>query len=575
MSKKSDDYQIINHSRKPWRLIAGVFAFLILFQLFHVTGKPPATTRIAHIKSSYDWSTYQPFNPRQSPHHLPTGRPKRLSRIQHGPKYSAKFDVAVQERRRSQIRRTAQKCWDSYKKSAWMYDELTPLTAQGKDTFGGWAATIVDAMDTLWIMGLEKEFREAVKAVVSIDWAKVQGTSCNMFETTIRHLGGLLSAYDLSREPALLAKAVELGDMLYAGFDTPNHMPPFWFDFEQAKLGQLTPDDHQPAASATSLSLEFTRLAQLTGSDKYYDAVARVTDKLYETQNKTALPGLWPTFFNLKAGIFNDDVSFTLGALSDSMYEYILKMYILLGATEPKYEELYLKAADAIIENLIFRPMTPDNLDILFTGTYRAGRNTPLDTEGQHLACFAGGMFAMGGQLFTIPEHIEIGARLTKGCIWAYNSFPTGIAPEIFKLVSCETTSGCEWNETMWKQAVMNDNGRIHDMPKGFRNARDPRYLLRPEALESVFILYRITGEEMYREAAWTMFQAIEKATETMYGNSAIVDVTVTGAPQQSDSMEVSSMCFWVEWMLMILLEFLDGGDIKVSVPYILTKRHD
>lgn len=217
-------------------------------------------------------------------------------------------------------------------------------------------------------------------------------------------------------------------------------------------------------------------------------------------------------------------------------------MYILLGATEPKYEQLYRTAAGAIIENLVFRPMTPENLDILFTGTYRAGRITPLDPEGQHLACFAGGMFAMGGKLFGIPEHVDVGARLTKGCMWAYKSFPTGIAPEIFKLISCPTLSGCEWNETLWAEAVIADNLEIVNLPKGFQNARDPRYMLRPEALESVFILYRITGQEEYREAAWTMFQSIQKATETPYGNSAIADVTVSGPPEQSDSMEVSRM---------------------------------
>ena len=221
------------------------------------------------------------------------------------------------------------------------------------------------------------------------------------------------------------------------------------------------------------------------------------------------------------------------------MYEYVLKMYLLLGATEPKYKQLYLTAADTIVKHLIFRPMTRRHLDILFTGTYRAGDDVPFEPEGQHLACFAGGMFALGGRIFGIPEHVNIGARLTNGCIWAYNAFPTGVAPEIFKLVPCESLAGCKWNEQKWLEAVTFDVDGRDSLLKGFQNARDPSYMLRPEALESVFILYRITGHEEYRDAAWTMFQSIQNATETKYGNAAISDVTTTGKPEQRDSMEV------------------------------------
>lgn len=58
--------------------------------------------------------------------------------------------------------------------------ELQPISAAGKDTFGGWAATLVDSLDTLWIMGLKEEFYEAAEAAVSIDWAVTPDTSCNM-----------------------------------------------------------------------------------------------------------------------------------------------------------------------------------------------------------------------------------------------------------------------------------------------------------------------------------------------------------------------------------------------------------
>ena len=47
-------------------------------------------------------------------------------------------------------------------------------------------------------------------------------------------------------------------------------------------------------AEIGSLSMEFTRLAQITQENKYYDAIARITNELEIMQNNTKLPGMWP-----------------------------------------------------------------------------------------------------------------------------------------------------------------------------------------------------------------------------------------------------------------------------------------
>lgn len=46
-----------------------------------------------------------------------------------------------------------------------------------------------------------------------------------MFETTIRSLGGMLSAYDLSKDKMFLDKAKDLADILIKGYDTPTGIP--------------------------------------------------------------------------------------------------------------------------------------------------------------------------------------------------------------------------------------------------------------------------------------------------------------------------------------------------------------
>ncbi len=568
---------IIRRQTQLFSLISLVTTLYLLLRPLPSDRTVVPVREFQYVKSSFDWSKLSQRYPVTDPTPLPRGKPRRLPRIQHdfaGDEHMTPEQAASLEDRRRQIKNAFVKSWRSYKKYAWMRDELAPVSGRGKDPFGGWAATLVDSLDTLWIMGLKEEFRTAVAAVATIDWSDTTETACNFFETTIRHLGGLLGAYDLSGESVLLRKAVELGDMLYAAFDTPNRMPPFWLDFDKAKRGLLRPGDHDPSASVASSSLEFTRLAQLTGDDKYYDAIDRVTRLLERTQNMTKLPGMWPTFFDMRVDVANlgdsrhgfaSESSFTLGALADSLYEYLPKMHVLLGGLDPVYETLYRGAMDTVTENLLFRPMLPDHDDILFCGSLDVRRSGPkLDPEGQHLSCFAGGMYGLGGRLFDLPEHVRLGEKLARGCAWAYDSFATGIMPEIFAMYPCPSLEPCRWDEQRWQP---DEEG----LRKGFKNARDPRYILRPEAIESIFLMYRITGKAEYREVAWRMFQSIRKSTETHLAFSAISDVRALGETTKSDSME----SFWLAETLKYFFLIFSSPDLISLDEYVLnTEAH-
>ncbi|KOS23031.1 putative mannosyl-oligosaccharide alpha-1 [Escovopsis weberi] len=511
---------------------------------------------------SFDWSTVGFF------HHipdldkaLPREPPRALPRIQAD---AASFPPAPEsEARRRAVRDAFQRSYGAYRKHAWMRDELVPVAGGGRDTFGGWAATLVDCLDTLWIMGLRAEFAEAVAAVGAIDWSRTGIRAANMFETTIRYLGGLLSAYDLSGDRVLLRKAVELGEMLFRGFDTPNGMPPFWLDFAKARSGRLVAGSNDASASPCSLGLEFTRLSQVTGDPKYYAATDRVTRFLESIQNDTSLPGLWPRMLNFR-DLRAVEQAYTLGAGADSLYEYLPKMHALLGGVDGVYEKLFRGSMDAAVRSLLFRPMLPDDahadaddadeeeeekegkrqekkeekaqdVDILFSGEFAGGAR---QSSSQHLTCFAGGMFGLGGRLFSDAAYVSLGARLARGCAWAYRQFPTGIMPELFSMLSCETLdadAACAWDEDRWRRAA--DPG----LPRGFTHARDRTYLLRPEAIESVFVMHRITGDAEWLARAWDMFGSIMNATTTDLANSAIRDVTVEGPTEKTDSMEVGT----------------------------------
>ena len=158
---------------------------------------------------------------------LPTGKPKAIPKIQFEFSDESATEKIDREKKLDTIKKAFKFSWSGYKKNAWMHDELSPVTGRYRDPFCGWAATLVDTLDTLWMMGLKSEFEEATKAVADIDFTTSIRNDIPLFETVIRYLGGLLSAYDLggSKYRVLLDKAVELAEILMGAFDTPNRMP--------------------------------------------------------------------------------------------------------------------------------------------------------------------------------------------------------------------------------------------------------------------------------------------------------------------------------------------------------------
>ncbi|KAF2662389.1 glycoside hydrolase family 47 protein [Lophiostoma macrostomum CBS 122681] len=514
-------------------------------------------------KQSYDWRQAAFQNTIESYTPLPQGDPRSLPQIQFRFPEESPSRRASREKRRVAVRNEFKRSWQSYVKFAWTMDELLPVKGQGLESFGGWGATLVDSLDTLWIMGFKKEFYDAVEAVSRIDFGASEESTISVFETTIRYLGGLLSAYDLSHEKVLLDKAEQLGEMLYRAFDTPNNMPLDRLNIKSAKQpegGGYPSDSSICFAGIGSLTMEFTRLAQVTGRSKYYDAVARVTEFLDRAQNTTKIPGLFPEWVNAADQDMSTDRTFTLGAMADSSYEYFPKMFALLGGLEPVYKKLYEETAPVIDKHMLFRPMLPDpkeGAELLFSGDVHANNyHESLDPEMQHLTCFIGGFFALAGRLFKNDYHVDLGAKLTEGCIYAYKTMPTGIMPEIFHMTPCPTRNSCPFNNTFWEEQVLkytysarptDFTAMVSDMrlPKGWTSLRDKRYLLRPEAIESVFIMYRITGHEEYLDHAWDMFTAIQRASRTKFANGQVIDVTSSkgsAARNVEDKME----SFWL-----------------------------
>lgn len=111
---------------------------------------------------------------------------------------------------------------------------------------------------------------------------------------------------------------------------------------------------------------------------------------------------------------------------------------------------------------------------------------------------------ALGGRLFGRQKDVEAGEKLVDSCIWTYEALSHGIIPEVFFMAPRQQSNkDCRWDEKVWKDQVLRKAGKDVDveaiieaerLPKGFTAIPDRRYILRPEAAESVFILYPLAA---------------------------------------------------------------------------------
>lgn len=136
----------------------------------------------------FDWGLRKEDYPVDDYRPIPAPYSKGLPKVQHESIAESPSRASERRGRQEQVKAALQRCWASYREHAWLHDELAPLSGGARDPFGGWAATLVDTLDTLWIMDLKAEFWEAVEAALTIDFTKTSQDTINVFETTIRYL---------------------------------------------------------------------------------------------------------------------------------------------------------------------------------------------------------------------------------------------------------------------------------------------------------------------------------------------------------------------------------------------------
>ncbi|XP_028852274.1 LOW QUALITY PROTEIN: mannosidase, alpha, class 1B, member 1b [Denticeps clupeoides] len=457
------------------------------------------------------------------------------------------------------VREAFRHAWKGYKEFAWGHDELKPVSKSYGEWFGLGGLTLIDALDTMWIMGLKedlaffyiffalgffllKNLRRKLKTLVAAELSFNKNVDVNLFESTIRILGGLLSTYHLTGDSLFLDKAKDIGIRLMPAFNTPSKIP-----YSDVNIGKGTA--HPPrwtsdstVAEVTSIQLEFRELSRLTQDPRYQIAVNEIMKHIHKLDGKQ--DGLVPMFINTNNGQFTHLGVFTLGARADSYYEYLLKQWIQGGKKEVELLEDYLQALEGVKKHLV-KQSSP--LGLKFVGELSHGHFSP---KMDHLVCFLPGTLALGAHHGLPAEHMELAKQVMESCYQMYAQMETGLSPEIvhFNMHS----------------------GSTQDVDV---KPADRHNLLRPETVESLFYLYQFTKDKKYQKWGWEIFQSFNKHTRVPTGGyTSINNVSRPGTPAPRDKMESFFLGETLKYFYLLFSE--DSDAISLDKYVFNTEAH-
>ncbi|KIW03380.1 uncharacterized protein PV09_05588 [Verruconis gallopava] len=484
--------------------------------------------------------------------------------------------------RREQVKKAMEISWAGYEKYAWGYDEFHPSSKSGRmmvpPTGLGWI--IIDALDTLMLMNMTKQVEHA-REWLSTTLTYELDHDVNTFETTIRMLGGLLAAHylqtefpdmcpvDLKRnggEDLYLEKASDLADRLLGAFESDTGIPFASVNLKSMKGIRSHADGGASSlAEATSVQLEMKYMAKLTGEKHYWDKAEKV---MKAVDDANAKDGLMPIFIDPATGKFTT-ANIRLGSRGDSYYEYLIKQYLQTSKQEPVYLQLWEESLAGIKKHLITYSKHA-NLTILAERPH--GLKGNLEPKMDHLVCFMPGTLALAatggltvqqavekGIMSTTHVHdLKLAKELMKTCMGMYKVTATGLAPEItyfnihdppLMMLDGELESVVDFSveDADWRQDYIIKPADTHN-------------LQRPETVESLFYLWRITGDETYRQWGWEIFEAFVKHTtvDDGAGFSSINDVNDVTGGNTRDNME----SFWPAETLKYLYLLFGPADV-------------
>ena len=518
--------------------------------------------------------------------------------------FGGKASAGDWDTRAMKVRDAFKTSFNGYEKYAWGYDEFNPVSKNRRNmTPKGLGWIIVDALDTMMLMNLTTELSHA-RQWIHDDLTYDQDHDVNTFETTIRMLGGLLSAHYLSSQfPGVYApvtddlsddlyieKATDLADRLLGAYETASGVP--WASINLhsgAGIPSHTDGGASSTAEATSLQLEMKYLTKLTGEDNYWNKAEYVMKVIDDNHPDD---GLVPIYIYADKGTFRGD-NIRYGSRGDSYYEYLIKQYLQTSEQEPVYQAMWNETMVGMKKHLITYS-SPNNFTVL--AERPNGLKSRISPKMDHLVCFLPGTIALattGGlplsQAKAQPnwgpqqeEDMRLAEELMNTCWGMYKAAPIGLAGEITHFTlhdppmmyddfaqNAKLSSPTDFDKTgLGADFIGHDDFII----KG----ADSHNLQRPETAESLFYMWRITGDEKYRQWGWDMFQAFEKYTAVEDGTGySSLNTVLRDPPALRDNME----SFWLvsepfTLLLTPMLTWLLGRNSQILLPPLLTQRH-
>jgi hypothetical protein len=402
--------------------------------------------------------------------------------------------------------------WNGYKKYAWGYDALKPLSKEPHNWYKkSLLMTPVDAFDTMILMDLTEEAEEA-KDLIFKDLDFDVDMEVQNFEVSIRILGGLLSAYELDGDPRFLVLAEDLGKRLIKAFNSPTGMP---YRYVNLKTGATSGAISNPAEIGTYL-VEYGTLSKHTGNPVYYQTAMKAMTALYALRSPLNLTA---EELNIETGKITSPMSHISGGI-DSYLEYMLKGSVLFN--DKQLHDMWTPTITAV--NKYLADPTADGLWYGHADMY-TGKIT--ETSYGALDAFFAGTLAMNNDL-------KRAAALQKSNfkMWMLND----IEPESMNYVTKEVENGS--------------------------------YILRPENIESAYYLYQYTHDEQYLEMGAAMFNNLVKYCRTDDAYAALKDVRTK---EKRDYME---SFFFAETLKYAYLLFDESGKLDFNKVIFNTEAH-
>ncbi|KAM6468640.1 ER degradation-enhancing alpha-mannosidase-like protein 1 [Liasis olivaceus] len=445
-----------------------------------------------------------------------------------GDEYEQRYSRAFPPQLRAQLRDAARTMfsfgYDNYMAHAFPQDELNPIDCRGRgpdradpsnlninDVLGNYSLTLIDALDTLAVMGNSSEFQKAVKLVIDTVSFDTDST-VQVFEATIRVLGSLLSAHIIitdTRQP--------FGDMTIKGYDDELlHMAHdlavrLLPAFENTKTGIPYPrvnlrtgvpsgsNNETCTAGAGSLLVEFGILSRLLGDSTFEWVARRAVKALWSLRSNDT--GLLGNVVNIQTGHWVGKQS-GLGAGLDSFYEYLLKSYILFGEKEDL--EMFNDAYRSIQNYL------------------RRGREACNEGEGDPPLYVNVNMFS--GQLMNT-------------WIDSLQAFFPGLQVLIGDVEDAICLHAFYY--AIWKRY-----GALPERYNWQLQAPDVLfYPLRPELVESTYLLYQATKNPFYLHVGMDILQSLEKYTKAKCGYATLHHVIEKSKEDRMESFFLSETC--------------------------------